>query len=73
MATNREPPPPTEAEALAQLPPELVDFDPGKWPSWQEWKRARNSALFRMGVRRLPRIQAMTKTDNQTDTTKENK
>ena len=59
MAKNKEPAPPTEAEALAQLPPELREFDRSQWPAWSDWSRARNSALYKTGYRRLPAIRAM--------------
>ncbi len=41
------------------LPPELRTYDLTQWPSRSEWSRARATALFRLGVRRLPGLQAM--------------
>lgn len=57
MAKMRQPEENRSPEEL--LPPKLREFDPTRWPSRPEWLRARHSALYRLGVRRLPSVQAM--------------
>lgn len=48
------------ADGLGELPAELREYNPAdSWVDWQEWSRARASAMFRLGVRRLPALQAM--------------
>lgn len=46
-------------DQIPELPPELQEYNPADgWVSWQEWSRARGSAMYKLGIRRLPSVQA---------------